>query len=206
MRHLSLVLFSVLLPLVAVAAKAADSAGTTPLYVTLEREPVQFVEPHYRAYVSAESNRFAFRVPAGYRLSGDPASGTLTLANRDGNGSITLAVWGPLPSDGAKLSPDTFRDPLLRDHPNAVITQEVWRDNAGGGGPGFDLQWKATEQLVACKRVVYVSSAAGVIRFTVTGSRATFPGLQGDLDSVILSLQTTTNGSKPKIPPMADRS
>ncbi len=204
MRRLLLVF--VLLDLTAAVVKAADSAGTTPMYVTLEREPVNFIEPRYRAYVSAESNRFAFRVPAGYRISGDPASGTLTLASRLGNGSITFAIYGPAPADGAKLMPETFRESLTNDYSNAVIAEEFWRDNAGGGGPGFELQWKAVGSLVECKRIIFVSSPAGVLRFTVTGGRADFPKLRGDLDSIILSLQTTVNGTKPKMVPLNDKS
>ena len=182
----------------------AGDYGNAALQVNLERDRSEFVEPHFRAYVTMDSNQFGFRLPPGYRLTGDPASGILTLANRQGNGSVTFSLANSLPEgvmDGAALG-----NSVSNQYPNAELVQQFTRNNATGSGPGFDLQWKVSGQLVQCKRVVYIISPAGVLEFTATAGRTNFPALQADLDYILTSLKCTTNGAKPKVSPIGDKS
>jgi hypothetical protein len=178
--------------------------GASPMQLTLERDNTAFIEPHFRAYVTMDSNQFGFRMPIGYRLTGDPASGTLTLANRKGNGLITFTVSGSLPT-GVSLDAAALGNSLSNQYPSAVFVQQFTRNNSVGGGPGFDLQWKISEQMVQCKRVLYIASPAGVLEFTATAGRADFPSLAQELDSILMSFQCTTNGTKPNVSPILDK-
>ncbi len=205
MRHLNLFLLLATVQTLTGIRTLASDYGATPLQVTLEQDRSQFVEPHFRAYVTMDSNQFGFRLPPGYRLTGDPASGTLTLANQPGNGSVTFTLNGSTPTYGG-LDVEALGNSLSNQFPNAEIVQQFTRNNTAGGGPGFDLQWKVSGQLVQCKRVVYIASPAGVLEFTATAGRTNFPGLQADLDYILMSFQCTTNGAKPKVSPIGDKS
>ena len=205
MRHLALILILTAAQTLASVRILAGNSGATPLQVTLERDRSELIEPQYRAYAEMGSNQFGFRLPPGYRLTGNPASGTLTLANLQGNGSITFTLNGPLPVYGG-LDTAALGNSLSNQYPNAEIIQQFTRNNTAGGGPGFDLQWKVSAQLVQCKRVVYLASPAGVLEFTATAGRANFPAVQADLDYILMSFQCTTDGKKPKVPPIGDKS
>ena len=205
MRHPAFFLILAMVQALAGARSLAGDYGTTPLQVTVERDRSQFVEPRYRAYVTMDSNQFGFRLPPGYRLTGNPASGTLTLANQQGNGSVTFTVSGTLPA-GSGLDAAALGNSLSNQYPSAEIVQQFVRNNTTGGGPGFDLQWKVSGQLFQCKRVVYLASPAGVLEFTATAGRTNFPALQADLDYILMSFQCTTNGAKPKVSPIGDKS
>jgi hypothetical protein len=205
MRHFALLLILATVQTLTGSRSLASDYGTIGLQVNLERDCSEFIEPHFRAYVTMDSNQFGFRLPPGYRLTGDPASGTLTLANRQGNGAVTFSLASSLPTDGG-LDAAALGNSLSNQYPNSELVQQFTRNNTTGGGPGFDLQWKVSGQLVQCKRVVYIMSPAGVLEFTATAGRTNFPALQADLDYILMSLQCTTNGVKPKVTPIGDKS
>lgn len=205
MRNLTLLLVLAAAQVLTGSRTLAGDFGPTPLQVNLERDRSELIEPHFRAYVTMDSNQFGFRLPPGYRLTGDPASGTLSLANGQGNGSVTFTVAGPMQFDSG-LDPAALQNSLSNQYPNAAVVQQFTRNNAAGSGSGFDLQWKVSGQLVQCKRIVYITSPAGVLEFTATGGRTNFPALQADLDYILMSLQCTTNGAKPKVSPIGDKS
>jgi hypothetical protein len=179
--------------------------GVSPLQLKLEHERISSIVPRYRAYVTSDGNQFAFRLPEGYRMAGDPSSGVLTLVNLQGNCSITFTIYGPMPESG-KLDPSEFGNSVSNQNPTATNTLQFWRDNGVGGGPGFDLQWKMTNNLYQCKRIVFLSSPVGVLAFTATADRRNFPTLQGDLDEILSSFHCTTDGTKPALPPLSDKS
>ena len=185
--------------------RAKDATrGPGPLKVTLEREPVALVDPRYQAYVTDGSNNFAFRVPPGYRLTGDPGTGTLTLGNREGNSTITFTIYGSALEDGQGLSPEVFRELLLNQYSSATITREFNKASGSSSGPGFDLQWKASGEIVECKRLVYLATPAGVLEFAGTADRNNFSGLKSALDFLLGTLMSSKDG-KVKIPPMLDK-
>jgi len=185
-------------------ALAQDSAtAPTPLQVWLRREAAEFAEPRYTAMITAGKDKFAFLVPIGYYLRGDPTSGTLTLANAGGNSSITFAVLPPLSSDAAPFSADTCREWALRDYPGGKITQEFSAVASAGRGPGFDVQLKASGGFVQCKRVVYISSSNGVLKFTATASSNHFDSVKSVLTGLMQTFRYSADGVL-KVPPLPD--
>jgi hypothetical protein len=179
-------------------ARAQESAGAPmPLQVHLRQEPAPFTDPRYTAFVTLVNlvnDKFAFHVPQGFFIRGDPGSGTLTLGNREGNCSITFAVLDVQSSDPSTLSADDYRDSVLKDYPTATIIQQYTRSAPGGSGPVFDLQWKVSGSLFECKRVMFISSPAGVLKYTATTTRANFDSLKGSLESMVMSMQSSTDG------------
>jgi hypothetical protein len=180
---------------------SANATALMPLQVWLRREAAEFVEPRYTAMVTAGKSKICFLVPIGYYLRGDPSSGTLTLANAEGNSSITFAILPPLSSDAPPFSADTCRDWVLRDYPGGKITQEFPAVASAGKGPGFDVQWKASGGFVQCKRVLYISSNTGLLKFTATASLNHFDSAKSVLTGLIQTFRYSADGVL-KVPPL----
>jgi hypothetical protein len=182
--------------------QAQDSAGTPlPLQVWMRREAAPFAEPRYTAMITAGKEKFGFLVPDGYFLRGDPASGTFTLANAEGNCSITFAILPPVSYDAPAFSADTCRGWVLRDYSGGKITQEFAASTAAGKGPGFDLQWKTSGGFVQCKRAMFVSTSTGILKFTATSSLNQFDSVKSVLTRMLLTFRLSTDGVL-KIPPV----
>ena len=202
MRHLAIAIALCSFCGLTAPAQAQDSAGTSvPLQVSMRREAAPFVEPRYTAMISAGKEKFAVLVPDGYYLRGDPSSGTFTLATAEGNSSVSLAMLPPLSFDAPPLNADTCRDWVLRDYFGGKITQEFSASNAAGRGPGFDLQWKTSGGFLQCKRVLYISTGAGILKFTATSSSNNFDSVKSVLTRMLLTFHQGADGVL-KIPPV----
>lgn len=180
-----------------------DGTGlTVPLQVWLRREEAPYAQARYTAIITHGRNKFAFRVPSGFVLRSDPASGTLKLANGEGNCSVTFSMLTPRSADDAPaFTLDGYREPLLKDYPSGKIMQEFSHTTVGGPGFGFDLQWKVSGSVAEYKRVVYVSTKAGILQFTATSGKNNFDAVKAELDSMIMTLSFSTDGVL-KVPPL----
>lgn len=185
------------------APAPAQDAGSAPLplQVWLRREAAPFVITRYTAMISQARNKYAFRVPEEFCMRGDPTSGTFTLANAEGNCSITFSVLPMDSSDGTGITDDALRDRALRECPNGKITEEFQDLAAGGQGTGFDLQWKASDKITECKRVMFVFTRAGLLEFTAKASSTDFEKAKSSLKSAVGTLRFSTDGVL-KVPPL----
>ena len=165
-----------------------------PIEARLVREKVETIEPTLRAFVTSGSNQFSFLVPHGYRFQGDPASGRLTLINREGNRSITFCIIGAPPPGTYEAMAEASRNLLLSRHPSAKILQQFVHHAAGATGPGFDLEWKAFGETFQRQRVVLLPTPAGLLELTATSSREGFPDNQASLNLLFSTLSYSTNG------------
>ncbi len=188
------ILFCLLWAPAGVARADETSANATPLQASLIPEQVHYTEPVYRAYVNAGGSKFAFIVPQGFRIQGDPMKGKLTLVNASGNCTLTFSVLDPAPADNRTLNSATYRDLLANRHPKAKILQESARGAGGRTGPAIDLEWKVADNLAQSQRAVFIPSSAGVLEFTATTTRANFASLQASLDLVLNTFACSTNG------------
>ena len=147
--------FTITLALCAAAASAVaqntDVGIATvplPLSATVRQEEVAYDVPRYTVSATQGTNSFAFRVPAGFYLRNDPASGILTLANRRRKLLHLLCCSGPDSSDISHFNADEYRkqcsSPILQPKSSRVLRFGI----AIGSGPGFDLQWKAAGDLL----------------------------------------------------------
>jgi hypothetical protein len=202
MRHLAIAIALSSFEVLSGSAQAQGNAGTPlPLQVSMRREAAPFVEPRYTAMISAGKQKFGFLVPDGFFLRGDPASGTFTLANAEGNSSIAFSMLPPVSSDAPPFSADVCRDWVLRDYVGGKITEEFSASAAGSRGPGFDLQWKTSGGFVQCKRTLFVSTNAGILKFTATSNLNHFDSAKSVLTRMLLTFCLSTDGVL-KIPPV----
>jgi hypothetical protein len=202
MRHLAIAIALCSFCELTAPAQAQESAvAPVPLQVWLRREAAPFVEPRYTAMITAGKEKFGFLVPDGYFLRGDPSSGTFTLANAEGNSSITFAVLPPPSFDAPPFSADNCRDRVLRDYVGGKIVKEFSVSAAAGNGPGFDLQWKTSGGFVQCKSVLYLSSSVGILKFTATSNSDHFDSVKSVLTRMMLTFRLGADGVL-KIPPV----
>jgi hypothetical protein len=202
MRIVALALALSSLVTIAGPARTQDFAGAPlPLKVWLRREAAPFAITRYTAMISQANNKFAFLVPEQFYTRGDPSSGTFTLANAEGNSSITFSVLPAESSDGTGISEDALRERALSESPNGKIIEEFQGFAGGGQGPGFDLQWKASDKVTECKRVVFAFTKAGILEFTMTTSSDNFEKAKSALKGACMSLRFSTDGVL-KIPPL----
>lgn len=191
-------------PAMAQAVDSGIAAVPMPLSATVRQEEVAYDVPRYTVSVMQGTNSFAMRVPAGFYLRSDPASGTMILANRDGNCSISFAAFGPISDDGPAFTPDDYRNTVLKQNPSATITSEFSRGIALGSGFGYDLQLKAVGNFNESKRVLYFSSPAGLLVITGKAGRDQFANFTRVLDAFVMSIQCSTTG-RVTLPPLIDR-
>jgi hypothetical protein len=175
----------------------ADEGTNTPpppLQVSLEREPVAYTDPYYRAYVTVGTNKFSFLIPTGFRFQTDAGSGKVAFCNRDGSISLSFAIHASQSEVEGELSADYYRELVAGDHPLAKINAEFARSAAGRKGPGYDVQWKVSDDLYQGKRIVFIPSAVGVLEFTASGSLANATKVQSDLDFVLTTFAASKDG------------
>jgi hypothetical protein len=193
MRLLALIVCS--LATFTASGRAQNLESTpVPLQASMVKEPVETIEPSFRAYVSSGSNQFAFLVPHGFRFQGDPASGRVTLANSEGNRSITFSILGPRTAEKGEAMAETYKNLVLNRHPSSTIVRQFFRNAAGSIGPAFDVQWKAFGDTYQCQRAVLLSTPAGLLEITATSSRADFSNNQANLDLLLATLQFANEG------------
>lgn len=176
------------------------SAGSMPLSVTLERLPVRSLEPLYRVYVTSETGKFTFIIPAGFRLRGDPADGKLKLGNLEGNCQITFAILDPAPCDSQPLNADNYRDLVQARHPKGKIIERLSPSAAERDGVGYDMQWQTTNKFAQCTRAAFVPSNAGLLEFSATSNPNDFSALRYQLGQVMATFQATTPDGKLVVP------
>ncbi len=180
------------------------SADATPLSVTLEQLPLRSPQPIYRAYLKAETGKFTFVIPVGFRLKGDPAEGKLKLSNLEGNCQITFCILDPAPCGSQSLNVDDYRDVVQARHPKGKIIEQLCPGAAGREGVGFDMRWETTNKFAQCARTAFVPSTAGLLEFSATSNPKDFSDLRYQLNQVMATFQATTPGGKlvvPKISP-----
>src|ERR1700722_17110776 len=114
-----------LISLMTVEAYSQDAASAqAPFKLKLERLPLRCTPPLYRAYVTAESGKFVFRIPAGFRIRGD-CEEKIKPSNLEGNCLITFSILDPAPCDTQPLNADAYRDVVQARHPKGRILEQL---------------------------------------------------------------------------------
>jgi hypothetical protein len=80
-----------------------------PMGIAVQKEPVDTLDPIYRAFVTVGTNKFTFIIPQSYRSGGDPEHGRFQLKTIGGNSLITINFITTESSDFF-AGPDAYRD------------------------------------------------------------------------------------------------
>jgi hypothetical protein len=188
---------------------AADSAGSCasnppPMRVEVRYEGGPGLSPANRAYVTAGTNKFAFQMPAGFRLeSADPQK--VTLVNADYNCLLSWRILGPVPPESPGLDPASYRELLLERHPGGKIIEEFTLPALGRRGPAFDLRWNAKGGAPRYERDVFIPALAGVLEFSLVGSPEKFKAAQPEFHLLLLSFRASDANGKLVVPMLSDK-
>src|SRR5258708_5892674 len=105
-------------------ARAGDSYAPPPMRVLIRTELPNVQPPFHRAFVTSETNKFAFLIPDGLQVHSDPVRGRINLSNVEGNRFISFSIPDPSPSEGRELNADGYRDVVMNSFSDAKILGE----------------------------------------------------------------------------------
>jgi hypothetical protein len=195
-RHGCLLLSLSLLPFRAAAADepAADEAPrTAPPPLVSRVEPGEFIgeEQLRRVYITVGASQYGTIVPHGLRV--DTANpDKVTLADPGLGFFLTLRVTPPAAS--TRLD-EVSRQRLLQNYPNAEILDQATTEVTGHRCPSFDLRWKSGDGPVRMVRVVYLSTASGLLEFTLVADQSRFGEAQIALGGLLHRFRTNEGGA-----------
>jgi hypothetical protein len=156
------------------------------------------------AYVTFGTNKFGFVMPAGYRLETQDAQ-KVTLVSADFSCLLSFRVLDPAPTGVTELDPAFYRELLLSRHPGGRITDELSLAAASRRGPAFDLRWNATGAVPRRERVLFISSDAGVLEFSLVSSLEKFEAGQRAFGALLLSFRAADADGQLNMPVLSDR-
>jgi hypothetical protein len=194
--------------LLAARAHADDLSSSAPakpppLQVSIATEHVPNLLPAFRAYLTAGTNKFAFLVPAGFRMDISGEDG-FSLVSADYRCWLTFRIAGPVPPGAKELKPGACRELLLIRRPGAKILEEFSLAAAGQRGPAFSLQWKGPSGVSQSARAVFIPSPAGVLEFGVFASPDNLPKFHGSFNT-LLNTFCIGVGGKLEISPLSSK-
>ena len=186
------------------AYSQSASEPSSAFKVTLDQLPLHCTPPLFRAYVTTETGKFTFLMPAGFRIKGDASGRRLKLSNLEGNCQFTIAILDSAPCDSQPLNADAYRDVVQARHPGGKIIEQLCPGAAGRIGVGFDMQWETTNGFAQCTRTVFIPSAIGLLEFSVVSNPKNFPTLRSQLNRLMISFQSSTPDGKLVVPRVSD--
>jgi hypothetical protein len=221
MRAIKLIiLFAVILSSVPLLAQPAGSAG--PLANLATNQPANLftnraayqsrVEhvggpgliPADYAYVTYKSSKFGFVMPAGFRLETQDAQ-KVTLVSADFSCLLSFQVLDPAPPAGLEEDPAFYRELLLKRHPGGKILEEFSLVAVSRHGPAFDLRWNATGAVPRRERVLFISTDAGVLEFSLLSSLEKFDASQRGFVTLLRCFRAAKADGRLEMPVLSDR-
>jgi hypothetical protein len=149
--------------------------------------------PIERALFNAGTNRFAFVIPADFKLDASNP-GKFVLTSADYSCFITLQLVGAGTSASAGLMINSFRNQAQDEFPLGTISSEFELRAANHGGPAYELRWvnsNGTDQLAY---VGFIPSQAGLLKFTLLSEAQKAHVNQNHFRSLLRSFQNNESG------------
>ena len=183
----------------------ANVASNQPLYlVRVEHVEGPGLLPADIAYVTFRTNKFGFVKPDGFRLeSGDRQK--VTLVSADFNCLLTFRVLETEPAGDSEPDPAYYRDLLLSRHPGGKIVGEFFLATISRRGPAFDVRWNAGSTVPRRERMLFISSDAGVLEFSLVSSLEKFEAGRQAFSAFLLTFRTTGPDGRLIMPVLSGR-
>jgi len=132
--------------------------NTEPLSTSVQREPVDTIVPIYRAYITADTGKFAFLLPEQFRLGGDPAHGKVQMENAAVGSQITFTLLRSADDTAPDTGRDAYRERLTARYPQARFLASSWnpqwarRDWVLMCSGKARADWSSKRALFMCRR------------------------------------------------------
>ena len=156
------------------------------------------------AYVTFETSKFGFVMPAGFRLETNDAQKVM-LVSADFSCLLTFRVLEPISPGITELDPAPYRDLLLSRHPGGKILEEFSQAAVSRRGPVFDLRWNATGAVPRRERVLFIPSDAGVLEFSLVSSLEKFEAGRQGFNALLRTFRTTDGDGRLNMPMLSNR-
>ncbi len=184
-------------------AKNTNPTNQPPIAVAVKFEGGPGQIPTHRAYITAGTNKFAFLLPDGFRLSQSDAQ-KVSMVKNDGSCVISVKVISLAASAIKSFDGAAARGLLAEEHPDANITTEFGMTAANANGPAFEILW-GSGALARASRVGFVPLRAGVLEFSLdAGPKNLAPSL-GDLNYVVVTFRASDESGKLEATPLSDK-
>lgn len=209
-------LVAALLTLTAVSARAAEPAAgkpaeadtppkVVPLKVSSRQEKVGEIDTITRVFVDTATNRFAFILPKGFRLTTDDAEQSLSLTSHDASGLIKLRISERASKEKPELKPDKVREAVLENQADAKIVKECGASAGNLMGLGYELQWRSSEGSMLSARIAIIPFPGGTLEFRQTALSQRIRQLDPALNQILLSFRQAPADGKLDIVPLSDK-
>lgn len=145
-----------------------------------------------RVFVTCETNEFLFVAPHGLRVDADPAM--VSVVSPDATFFLTVRILGvAAPSPNAE-SPDFHRNLVLNRFPGAKVLEEYSKSAAGREALTFDLRVEIARQVERAVCVALVSSASGILEFTLNADPAKLEEARKAFNTVLRTFSNKADG------------
>jgi len=163
------------------------------LSVNVRRDVADTYVPYRYAFVTAGQEKYTFLVPEGYRVdSSDPTK--IKLASPDFSSLITLAIGTSGLPAGAKMESEALQAYILGRHPKATVKGTHAVGANGESAAALDYVWQTDEGIKRSARTAFIPTASGLMEFTLSASPDQFDVALGQLNLIMLTFRTGTNG------------
>lgn len=175
--------------------KAVESTGTNQpaaLSVDVRRNVEGTYVPYRYAFVTAGSEKYTFLVPEAYRVdTSDPTK--VKLASADFSGMIIMGLVSGS-SGGEKMSAEALQAKVMASYPEATINGQQTTCANGQAVPALDFSWKSHTGVTRKSRTTYVPVTGGLMEFTLSASPDSFETSLQQLNLVLMTFRTSSNG------------
>ncbi len=149
--------------------------------------------PYRYAFVTAGSDKYTFLVPDRYRVDpSDPAS--VKLISPDCSCFIVIGVRGAGVLPRGHMTPESLRAYVSDHYFDVTIKGDEVVSAGGNSAPALDFNWKAVAGITRSTRTAFIPTANGTLEFTLTTSPEQFPEGLNQLNLVMLTFRTSSNG------------
>jgi hypothetical protein len=188
------------------AAEAGSGSETNAPAVAAEirHEEGPGLLPADRAYIMAGTNKFAFLVPAGFKLETWNES-VVALVTRDYSSQIVFRLAGPLPIDEGELNTNTYSSKLLQEHPGAKIIKSFSAFADSHSGPAYEVELPGPAGSWRRGEIAFIPSQAAVLEFSLISSPEKFEAARQKLSTVMLTFRASDAHGELHVSPLSDK-
>lgn len=173
--------------------EALTATNLPALSVNVRRDVADTYVPYRYAFVSAGQEKYTFLVPEGYRV--DTSNPTkIKLASPDFSSLITLAIGTSGLPAGAKMESEALQTYIFARHPKVTVKGTPAVGANGESAAALDYVWQTDEGIKRSARTAFIPTTSGLMEFTLSASPDQFDAALGQLNLIMLTFRTGTNG------------
>ncbi|HYG35466.1 MAG TPA: hypothetical protein VEC99_11810 [Clostridia bacterium] len=184
-----------------ISANAASNSFPFKLEVRHEAGPGD--SSLERVYLTMGTNRFAFLIPAGYRLQASEQH-SVQLIKADYSCMLAVRALGNSTPDGKPLDSNSSRAMVLQQYPRAKILDHSTASVCERVGQSYDIEWITPGKLVRRARIVLVQTDCGIMELSVGSNPERFESAQRGFRTLLLTLVAGDSRGKLNVAPISN--